>query len=179
MDSNLDFEKFLNNILNDNCFTSEEINEEIMKIENNIRSDENIDILDTNEQTSQLSVVPLFRQIPDYKGFNDLETNRLSELLSATNVFKYPLSTKNIIKITNFSEGMRLGFVIFDKYVKNLIKFTKNINPFIDLCENDRIALLKYGCMDLIVMRDILHYSQDIKYYSINLVIDFNIYSHL
>ncbi|CAG2112077.1 unnamed protein product, partial [Medioppia subpectinata] len=41
------------------------------------------DLLEINENKKNTAIVPMFREITDYNGLNELESNRISELTSA------------------------------------------------------------------------------------------------
>jgi len=80
---------YINEFLENIWFSDEEVNKEIIEIENYVKSNDVFDnTKDVNQNTSELSVVPLFRQIIDYNSFNDLETNRLCKLDLMCNVYQ-------------------------------------------------------------------------------------------
>ncbi|CAG2162123.1 unnamed protein product [Oppiella nova] len=63
-----------------------ELNEQIMDIEMTINTSKNVQIYDEIcHKYAQMSVSPIFRVIPDYEGWKELEYNRISELLCASN----------------------------------------------------------------------------------------------
>ena len=139
-DDNINYKFKINEIID------KEVNKEF---ENYVKSNDFFDnTKDVNQNTSELSVVPLFRQIIDYNSFKDLETNRLSELSSAINVFKYPLNI-NLIEITNISELYELYLHYFEKDINYFIEFAKQLKCFNELYENDKLNLVKYGCYEV------------------------------
>ncbi|CAG2100941.1 unnamed protein product [Medioppia subpectinata] len=82
----------------------------------------NVDLLEINENNKYTAIVPMFREITDYNGLNELESNRISELMSAAVVFDYKTS-KNVRKARVFNNG--------------------------HVCAEDRVTLLKYGFNEL------------------------------
>ncbi|CAG2162125.1 unnamed protein product [Oppiella nova] len=67
-------------------------------IENCVTNETTDKTSDNHHKPQHLTIAPVFKVITDYNGLNDLESNRISELLMACNVFHYPLS-KNIIEV--------------------------------------------------------------------------------
>jgi len=141
-ENNDSIDDYINEVLENNSFNDEEVNKEI---ENHIKCNDVFDnIKDVNQNTSELSVVPLFRQIIDYNSFNDLETNRLSELSSAIMTLYYK-TNDNLIELTKLSEIYELKLNAFERDINIFIQFAKQLNCFNDLCENDKLCLIKYG----------------------------------
>jgi len=141
-ENNDSIDNYINELLENNSFNDEEVNKEI---ENHIKCNDVFDnIKDVNQNTSELSVVPLFRQIIDYNSFNDLETNRLSELSSAVMTLYYK-TNDNLIELTKLSEIYELKLNAFERDINIFIQFAKQLNCFNDLCENDKLCLIKYG----------------------------------
>ncbi|CAG2169649.1 unnamed protein product, partial [Oppiella nova] len=85
--------------------SDEALSEQIMEIESYVIKDTNVEKVAQN--TNPLAVIPIFKEITDYNGINHLESNRISELLSASNVINYPFSS-NITEITDYDLFVRL-----------------------------------------------------------------------
>ncbi|CAG2165431.1 unnamed protein product [Oppiella nova] len=85
--------------------SDEALSEQIMEIESYVIKDTNVEKVAQN--TNPLAVMPIFKEIIDYNGINHLESNRISELLSASNVINYRLSP-NIIEIRDYELFVRL-----------------------------------------------------------------------
>ena len=144
-ESNDSIDDYINEILENVSFSDEEVDQQMIEIENYIKYNDILNnIKDVNENTSELSVVPLFRQIIDYNSFNDLETNRLSELSSAIMTLYYK-TNDNLIELTKLSEIYELKLNAFERDINIFIQFAKQLNCFNDLCENDKLSLIKYG----------------------------------
>ncbi len=48
-----------------------------------------------------------------------------------------------------------------DLAIKRIIRMTKKISPFISMCQEDQIALLKGGCTELMILRSVINYNPD------------------
>ncbi|CAG2106309.1 unnamed protein product [Medioppia subpectinata] len=121
------------------------------------------------EKTAELemSVIPIARPISDLiDKFNDLEMNRLAELLNAMHMLKSPL-----VPITSEAMTMDDGCNVWrykcEQEVLKIIKMSKSLEAFQGLCENDQIALVKYGCIEMHCLRLTLHYDFDKEYWTL------------
>ncbi|XP_054169177.1 vitamin D3 receptor-like [Oppia nitens] len=80
------------------------------------------------------------------------EGNRLYELCYISNLFAKPCPRISTLITTN----KQLNSIIdqfWEQYIQNVIDFSMNLSSFHDICVNDRIALVKYGCVDIICLR--------------------------
>jgi len=48
-----------------------------------------------------------------------------------------------------------------DLAIKRIIRMAKKITPFIKMCQEDQIALLKGGCTEIMVLRSVINYNPD------------------
>eukprot|EP00095_Tigriopus_kingsejongensis_P008786 maker-scaffold120_size336265-snap-gene-1.11 protein:Tk08786 transcript:maker-scaffold120_size336265-snap-gene-1.11-mRNA-1 annotation:"vitamin d3" len=95
------------------------------------------------------------------KSLNDRENDRLRELFLASrslvepvDLEKSPFSMsepKNLISVINLT----------DLAIKRIIRMAKKITPFISMCQEDQIALLKGGCTELMILRSVINYNPD------------------
>ncbi|CAB4059110.1 NR1IN [Lepeophtheirus salmonis] len=88
--------------------------------------------------------------------FNSKEMSRIQELFVASMFLEEPLDPKtsnpsNLISLINLT----------DLAVKRIIKMTRGIVAFNSLCQEDRIALLKGGCSELMMLRSIKNFDAD------------------
>ncbi|CAG2110901.1 unnamed protein product [Medioppia subpectinata] len=150
--------------------SAEELREQIRDIEYNVTN--NI-FAASNEESPELPVIPVFRELIDYKGLNQLECNRMRELMTASNVFNYRLNNEKIVKEILGLEKMIVNYShLNEKFVTDLISFAQHLMAFNTICPNDRLALVKYGGKDLILrsvqidlcMFEQKHYNS-LKYY--------------
>ncbi|CAG2099982.1 unnamed protein product [Medioppia subpectinata] len=121
---------------------------------------ESSDTFDTDLYKRQTYCQPVFTHITNCKSFNDIESRYLSELFSAASALGqlYYLGS-NMLEITNIDELYRLCGPKMDSDITNLITFTKNLGSFDRICANDQLALFKYGCIELLILRYSMHYN--------------------
>ncbi|CAG2173965.1 unnamed protein product [Oppiella nova] len=98
----------------------------------------------------------------NYFEFNDLERNKLTELLNAMAVMKDQFTA-----ITSEVTGILDALKMTDQTVRQLIKMSKRMVGFKSLCQHDQIALLKGGCTELIILRSVVSYNYEREYYTI------------
>ncbi|CAG2169946.1 unnamed protein product [Oppiella nova] len=115
-------------------------------------------VFETEILADQLpSVVAIDRPLMDYRNqFNECEGSRLQELLSGTSV--YVELSQLPFPLANRIDGHRLYDAIankFARFVLTLTQMCRKLSAFNQLCENDRISLVKYGSFDLYILRSI------------------------
>ena len=59
-----------------------------------------------------------------------------------------------------------------DLAIKRIIKMAKQISPFINMCQEDQIALLKGGCTELMILRSIISYNPEKNSWSVSILLD-------
>ncbi|CAG2166176.1 unnamed protein product, partial [Oppiella nova] len=104
-----------------------------------------------NSNSNEMVVPCIPPLITDYKNnFNELESNRMTELLSATHVMKTWLTDAQtyLIKHPVIEEACRAWALMCVQEVDKLVKMTKSLVAFNGICDNDRIALIKYGSVE-------------------------------
>ncbi|CAG2109579.1 unnamed protein product [Medioppia subpectinata] len=113
---------------------------------------------DTTAYKCELSVVPIVRPIGDcIPNFNELEVQKLRELLNAINSMIAPTAdTDTPIVLTNEWDAKNAMIMKNDLQIANIVKMSKCLTTFNALCENDRIVLITYGSMEIGVLRDFI-----------------------
>ncbi|CAG2103174.1 unnamed protein product [Medioppia subpectinata] len=136
----------LNKIIENNTTNGDKLMQQIKEIESYIlRINNRMNDSDMFEMPIRLSHKPVFRQLTDHKSFNDLESRRMSELFLSSNVFKYKsFHTKNIIELTNIVD----------------------INCSCNKMLNRDLALIKYGCLEILVLRSSILYDINTDYWT-------------
>ncbi|CAG2100008.1 unnamed protein product [Medioppia subpectinata] len=120
----------------------------------------------------------VFYRITDYKSFNDLESRRLADLFSASNVFNgISFCSLNCIEITDVVELYKAWGEKMDRDMIDLVKFTKALNAFDSICLNDKLALIKYGCLEVLVLRYCILWDNETEYCTAVMPEKRNIYS--
>ncbi|XP_054153491.1 nuclear hormone receptor HR96-like [Oppia nitens] len=100
----------------------------------------------------RIDIISPLNPINTYGELNDIECKRLDDLHRASQVFRYP-ATQPIIKVNNICEYYKLWGNRLELDTQDIIKYTKNMTIFSDICLNDKISLIKYGSMEIIVTR--------------------------
>ncbi|CAG2108301.1 unnamed protein product, partial [Medioppia subpectinata] len=172
---------FLSEILDDNNFSVDALNEQIIDIETSIgANDSQINNISTdNQQNSdnytqnslthyyspesigekvvsgyEMPVIPIDRPIDGHKSdFNEIEIYIITELIQSTEFRSFGTNSVFI------SDNNGFNFIFaekFDNYVRNVTQAVKGLTAFNTICEDDRILLLKYSCIEVIFLRSIL-----------------------
>ena len=50
---------------------------------------------------------------------------------------------------------------LMDLAIKRIIRMAMKITPFVNMCQEDQIALLKGGCTELMVLKSVLSYDPE------------------
>ncbi|CAG2100791.1 unnamed protein product [Medioppia subpectinata] len=170
----------LSTILDDNNFSVDALNEQIIDIETSISANYQANHISTdNQQNSdnytqnslthyyspesvgekvvlgyEMPVIPIARPIDGHKSdFNEIEIYIITELIQSTEFRSFGTNSVFI------SDNNGFNFIFaekFDKYVRNVTQAVKGLTAFNTICEDDRILLLKYSCIEVIFLRSIL-----------------------
>ncbi|CAG2102587.1 unnamed protein product [Medioppia subpectinata] len=101
------------------------------------------------------AVLPYFEQMVDYKGFNELETNRLLELFTAANALFHEIIPINVTEFTNLDEYMSLDVQHLTRGITNVVHFSDNLSLCDNLYNEDKLTLVKYGTTDVKMLRSV------------------------
>ncbi|CAG2179236.1 unnamed protein product [Oppiella nova] len=91
---------------------------------------------------------------------NELEINKLQELLNATHIFtehEVPVAPEPTVARDSHDIYTVVG-VNLERQVMCAVQMFQNLGTFDTLCENDRISLIKYGCFIMFCMRSLPAY---------------------
>ncbi|XP_054157169.1 nuclear hormone receptor HR96-like [Oppia nitens] len=125
-------------------------------------------------------VVPIYRELVDHNGLNQLETNRITEIIdSSAKLFQFTLCKDNIIKMSNMLEVIQLSARITEQSVMNCINFTKSLQSFRNCCPDDQLSLIKYGCGEILFVRSIDFYDKKLKNFIIPIDSKTSIYADM
>ncbi|CAG2162031.1 unnamed protein product [Oppiella nova] len=152
-----------------------------MIVENYVNTDSannSQNILDLNDMeieqsfAEQFPMIPIPNQINTYdKNLNDIEMNRLEELLTATKQIWEPIS-----KITSESvDYPDVRYTMDTKLKRDVSRLTllsKHLSSFTGICDEDRMFLLKAGYREILPMRSLIAYNYDRQHWAI--VLDSN-----
>ncbi|CAG2103563.1 unnamed protein product, partial [Medioppia subpectinata] len=122
-----------------------------------------------NQQKFKLATVSIVRHINNFSVcFNEFEINKIRELLTAVKWIREPTGNTITGELADLVQYKMTMATRFDRLIQNFIKMTKQLNPFNNLCGNDMIALIKYGCIENLLMRSLEYYNQKDRYWTIN-----------
>lgn len=109
-----------------------------------------------SEFSSPLHVVTPELETPPT--LTDEEIAKLNELNIANKALKSPLTDDTAIQ----SNPSLINVInLTDIAIRRLIKMSKKITGFKNLCESDQIALLKGGCTELMILRSVMTYNPE------------------
>ncbi|CAG2100003.1 unnamed protein product [Medioppia subpectinata] len=157
---------FLNDLLVDSSISQEMINCEIKEIVDYIEDKAKAD----DERDSDSHAIDVYKTIekPFVDCFIELQDSRLRELMAVTKVWDIPsVFANHMVQITNRQIMDYMSGIFYDKEVKNVITLSKSLSTFERICDNDRIALVKYGCMDILCLRSVTSYDTINEYWRI------------
>ncbi|XP_054169204.1 vitamin D3 receptor-like [Oppia nitens] len=120
-----------------------------------------------NECNQQIIAINKFISYTN-NSFNEIETKKLNELLSATNHMQRQFIPVSVSETTDFRKAIDFLKFIAESHIKKLIKMCKNLNSFKLLCERDQLSLIKFGAIEMIKLRGIFYYDFIHEYYAIN-----------
>lgn len=88
------------------------------------------------------------------------EMSKLNELMIANKALETPLTDDNVV--TPGSDASLINVInMTDIAIRRLIKMSKKISGFKNLCEGDQIALLKGGCTELMILRSVMTFNPE------------------
>ncbi|CAG2107506.1 unnamed protein product [Medioppia subpectinata] len=123
----------------------------------------------SNQQKFKLSTVSIVRHISNFSiSFNEFEINKIRELLTALKWIREPTGNTVIAELDDPVQYKMTMAARFNTLILNFIQMTKQLNPFNNLCGNDMIALIKYGCIENLLMRSLEYYNPKDRYWTIN-----------
>ncbi|CAG2105056.1 unnamed protein product [Medioppia subpectinata] len=159
--------------------TADEIRDYIMEIENFI-GDETIGQMDnsiaqrTNSRrhTTQ-ELVPITATVPipidDYKNLNNIEFNRLKELIN-TSIFTpefesyrktrstYP-DDNPLPKFNSVMDLVHMAGQGFDSFIETYIHHTKRLTAFSSICPDDQMTMVKYSSPEASLLNGVYYYN--------------------
>ncbi|CAG2162608.1 unnamed protein product [Oppiella nova] len=171
-------------ILDDNNISADALSEQIRDIETTVTNDfiDNIvdnsfDKLNTSPPYVQqiacynvsnktiekavefaVSVIPIAQPLGQCTaGFNEKEIYLMNELMATLRRLGSPYSSnsRNLDNIYDY-DYHQTATTKFDKCIRNVTKAMKGLTAFKNICCEDQISLLKYGCFDVIFLRSIM-----------------------
>ncbi|CAG7838579.1 unnamed protein product [Allacma fusca] len=90
---------------------------------------------------------------------NKAEQNKLNELLLASQALATPVDAEGPVKVSDPSLINVINLT--DIAIRRLIKMSKKISAFKNMCQEDQVALLKGGCTEMMILRSVVSYDPD------------------
>ncbi|CAG2165754.1 unnamed protein product [Oppiella nova] len=130
------------------------VQKDILTLNQCISSHMNNSVMDANQNFLLYLFTPLMRPINTYNDWNEIECKRLSDLYLASNLFRYP-STEHHFEAKDIMHYYKMWGNRLEVDVQDIVKYTKNVTKLVDICEDDKLTLIKQGCMEIIAIRAI------------------------
>ncbi|CAG2181121.1 unnamed protein product, partial [Oppiella nova] len=118
--------------------------------------------------TLGMSICPVDRPLTDSNIFNELEGNRFTELMSATDLLKIQTSNNTSVVVT-IDQFYQIIDIQRNTDIANVVKMCRHLFGFNTLCDQDQLILLKHGSLEIHSMRSITYYDSDRQYWTMNL----------
>ena len=111
----------------------------------------------------------IWRPFTDYNNnFSEEEGLKMTELLySMYSVKEQSGYYRIIIKDPVIEKACMAWALTCQEETQKIIKMFKNLKGFVGLCDNDQLALIKYGCVEVYIMRLILQYNFKYRYFNL------------
>ncbi|XP_054157170.1 uncharacterized protein LOC128955521 [Oppia nitens] len=110
---------------------------------------------------NKYKVVPIFRELVDYHGLNQLEGTRITEILNSSQVLDYTVCMDNIVKIADMDKLAKLAAIYMEQLVIKSISFAKCLQlSFGNYCIDDQLSLIKYGCREVVFLKTLMSYDR-------------------
>ncbi|CAG2168561.1 unnamed protein product [Oppiella nova] len=100
--------------------------------------------------------------------FQELEINRLKELFSSAAVMREP-SLRTTSETINLMDAFRVLQMRCDVKCRRIVKMSTNMTEFVNLCDEDKIALLKTGCPEIICLISVLNFNFDGEFWTVDI----------
>ncbi|CAG2167197.1 unnamed protein product [Oppiella nova] len=138
----------------------------------NVLTNSKLSLKTTNVYDLNLSVIPVMKPITDYNNqFNELEGNRLTELLDALKIMMNPMVNVNDNEMNAYSvDPFNLILRYQENGLQNTVKMAKRLNAFKSLCDHDQLTLIKYASIEIVVLRIILNFDFNELCWSFNIL---------
>ncbi|CAG2181888.1 unnamed protein product [Oppiella nova] len=112
----------------------------------------------------ETNVMSIIRPITDYNNtLTEREGLRLCELFNACLVLRDRPVNKTIVE-TRHVEALRAVVNNWEQITQNIIKMSKQLELFNDIYNEDQIALIKYGCIEMSCIRQVMAFDLRTKH---------------
>ncbi|XP_054169173.1 nuclear hormone receptor HR96-like [Oppia nitens] len=131
---------------------------------------ENIDIKSLICQTLNVFSLPVLRPLTDYSNnLNEIEGKQLNELLFAANFIRFTINSNVVYVINDINMYTEYITNVYTQGVQTFFCLTNNLQTFNQLCETDKISLVKYGAIEILSVRSLETFNYEHQYWTINI----------
>ncbi|CAG2105010.1 unnamed protein product [Medioppia subpectinata] len=99
-------------------------------------------------------------------GLNDMERCRLTQVFKSTAFIKDPV-VRPTSAVNTIAEALRVLRMRTEIHCRRIIKMCKTMDEFTELCENDKIILLKTCCPEIICLSSVLTFDFVGKFWTV------------
>ncbi|XP_054157164.1 nuclear hormone receptor HR96-like [Oppia nitens] len=109
-----------------------------------------------------INTVRIPQPMVDFQGLNQLQINRIDELLAASRVLQHRVS-KNIIHLNSKQNILRLTQHRNEQGVRELMYSIKQLHTYSQLCANDQWSLVKHGSLDQMLIKMLYYFDTNVN----------------
>ncbi|CAG2109058.1 unnamed protein product [Medioppia subpectinata] len=131
------------------------------------------EVVQVFSKTRDYDIKPVFRELTDYNGLNQLEMCRVSELLTASQVLKDWMTQsvpKNIFIVKKSSTLYQLMRNRYEWVIEKFATFTKMLNSFTCIAPDDQLSLFKYSCVELSCLKMFTEFNEQSMMFNMSLL---------
>ncbi|CAG2111892.1 unnamed protein product, partial [Medioppia subpectinata] len=114
----------------------------------------------------ELAVLPIPKPLDNCTALNEAERTRMAELFKVQAALNWKRLPDNKLVAETIDEVIKFFVSKFDIYVQHLVDTTKQLAAFQCLCENDKIALVKYSSLEILLMRTAINFNYENEYWT-------------
>ena len=127
----------------------------------------------SESECNQNAIVPIGRPLTDYRNnLTEIEGIKLNELLTAITFMKtsseHRITYKVIIEDPVIERACGVWANKCQEQIQKIVRMSKNMMAFRNMCLNDQIALIKYGSVEIYVIRLIMQYDFQNKFWALD-----------
>lgn len=133
-------------------------NSQLIGVSKNNQQIEKLRTYKAYQRILQTNFTPIFLSNTlsnDCKSLSDLEKCKINELVESFASIELPVITKTVKEDDDNNDDENLSFLasMTELAVERLINWCKRLSSFRSLCQNDQIALLKGGSMEMLLIK--------------------------
>ncbi|CAG2109491.1 unnamed protein product [Medioppia subpectinata] len=118
----------------------------------------------------EVAVLPICRAISNHHSLTEPEWSYLMELFAQTVPRRYTYERPNKLVVNTIEEVANILLQKVEMYIGQVVSAAKCLRTFTCLCENDQLALVKYGGIQTLYMLICNSYDYANEYWTVNMV---------